>query len=182
MRLLVSLEERKFAVVVDRLAALIHQELVERGHLHQFLDNLGAIQDKPGPGSALLLQQVPETLTQQSVELHNIRDEPQRRLASDNSDVQHEQNCPAQPVLPTATAASTNHSIAAAAQLLEVELSQHLTANSSNANAGACIDAAHAPSVLDAAVAAYKQEKRLLWKVGCSTPVVSSARGSLLCM
>lgn len=169
-------------MVDDRLAALIHQELVERGHLTHFLDNLGVLQDEPGPGSALLLQKVPETLTQQAVELYTSEDESHRDLAPDNSDAQHMQNCPAQPILPTAMAASTNQSIAAATQSLEVELSQHLTANANNVDAGACIATAHAPSVLDAAVAAYKQEKRQLWKVGCSTPVVSRARGSLLCM
>lgn len=174
--------KRKVTVVDDRLAALIHQELVERGHLTHFLDNLGVIQDEPGPGSALLLQQVPERLTQQAVELYTSGAESHRDLAPDNSDAQHVQTYLAQPILPTAIAASANQSIAAATQSLEVELSQHSTANSNNADTGACIAAAHAPSVLDAAVAAYKQEKRQLWKVGCSTPLINRARVVLLCM
>ena len=160
----------------DRFADLIHQELIERGHFTHFLDNLGVIQDEPGPGSALLLQQVPE-----AVEMYTSG-EPHRDLAPDSNVAQHVHNCPAQPSLPTALAASPTYSIAAATQSLEVELSQHLTAHSNYSAAGACIAAAHAPSVLDAAVAAYKQEKRQLWKVGCSTPVVSRARGSLLCI
>ena len=182
VRLLFSSVKRKVIVVDDRLAALIHQELVERGHLAHFLHNLRVIQDEAGSGSALLLQQVPETLTQQAVKLYTSGDESHTDLALDNDDAQHVQSCPVQPILPTATAASTNHSIAASTQSLEVELSQHLTANSNNADAGACITAVHAPSVLDAAVAAYKQEKRQLWKVDCSTPVLSHATGSLLCM
>lgn len=168
MRLLASLDEHKFFVVDDRLAALIHQELVERGHLNQFLDSIGLIQDEPGPESTPLLQRVHETHSQQAVEVRTSTDDSQRDLAADSGYAQHTHDDAAQPDLPTATANIIDHSTAAATETLEVEASQHLTANANNA--GASIAIPHASSVLDAAVAAYKQEKRQLWKVGCSTP------------
>ena len=151
----------RFVFVYDRLAALIHQELVERGHLNQFLGNLGALQDETGPKPALLLSQVPEALTQQAKEWQNGSDGSQIGLAADNICPQHEHKYQAQLDLSTATASIANHSKAADTEVFIAEPSLDLN----NGDAGDSCAEPQALSVLDAAVAAYKREKRRLWKV-----------------
>lgn len=146
----------------DRLADLIHQELVERGHLSQFLGNLGVLQDETGPKPALPLQQVPETLTPLAKEWQTRNDELQIDLAANGIGPQQEHNYQAQLDLSTATATSAYHSKAADTENCEA---QHLIATINGSDAGDSLVAPQASSVLDAAVAAYKQEKRRLWKV-----------------
>ena len=141
---------------------MIHQELVERGHLSHFLGNLGVLQDETGPKPALLLQQVPETLTQQAKEWQTSNDELQTDLAADDIGPQQEHNYQAQLDFSTATAVSTYRSKAADTETCETE---HLVATINSGVAGDSFVAQQASSVLDAAVAAYKQEKRRLWKV-----------------
>lgn len=152
-------------VVGDRLAALIHQELVERGHLDQFLGNLGVLQDETGPEPSLLLQQVPDTLIQQAKEWQTSSGGLQISLAADHTGSQHEHNYQAQLDLCTATATDAKHSKAADTETCEAEPTGHLVASIYNRNAADSCAAPQASSVLEAAVAAYKQEKRLLWKV-----------------
>ena len=163
VRLLSRLEasgEPDVCFVDDRLTALIHQELVERGHLNQFLSNLGVLQDETGLKPALLLQHVPETFTQQAQERQTSSDRPPIDLAPDNIRPKHVHKYQAQLDLFTATASNASHSTAADIETLTAQRSWDLN----NADA---VEVAAPPaiSVLDAAVAAYKQEKRRLWKV-----------------
>lgn len=145
---------------------MIHQELAERGHLNQFLDNLGALEDRNGPSAALLLQpQSSEIHTDQATDLETGRDESLLGFTDDSIVSQHVHKPQAESATATATGSNANASITANTETLAVELSQQFIANIIDGDAPARNTASHAPSVLDAAVAAYKQEKRRLWKV-----------------
>ena len=113
----------------------------------------------------MLLQQVPETLTQQAKEWQTSTDGLQTSLAADNTGSQCEHNHQAQIDWCIATAPNAKHSTAADTESCEAEPSWYLVANINNSDAGDSFAAPQASSVLEAAVAAYKQEKRLLWKV-----------------
>ena len=150
---------------IGRLAELIHQELAERGHHNRFLCKLGVFgDDKDSVSGATLNSQSPEDVTHPPDRPGGSED-LLSGFTTNGQAAQLAQDVPSWPATPTAVGTDTNPSMAATPATLEIGLFQPAVTRTHSDDAPACCTASHAPSVLDAAVAAYKQEKRRLWKV-----------------
>ena len=146
---------------IGRLAELIHLELAERGHHNRFLNKLGLFgDDKDSILGATLNSQSHEDVTQ-TTDPPGGREDLLSSFATNGQAAQLAQDVPSRLATPTAVGTDTNPSMVATPATLEIGLFQPAVTRRDSDDA----PASHAPSVLDAAVAAYKQEKRRLWKV-----------------
>ena len=140
---------------------LIYQELTERGHLDRFLDKLCILEDKKACAQTVL----PKAQECQAVLLPSISNTvlPVSEHNSFNAALQ----CASEPQELPAPAEPHHevNSISANADSLAEECPQEAVASMNNHPALVAGVPSGAPSVLDAAIAAYKQEKRQLWKV-----------------
>lgn len=150
----------RVVVNASRLAGLIHQELAERGHLNQFLSKMGVcgVDETSRSGATVS----PSTVTYQVPNPHGGSEDLLTGFAPGGVGTQLAQDPAPQSSTATAIGAICTATNATA---LEVQLSQRVVASIDGDGAPTCT-ATPAPSVLDAAVAAYKQEKQRLWKVG----------------
>lgn len=145
-----------------RLGLLIHQELTERGHLHQFLNKLCVLEDNEACAQAIS----PTAEEIQASETVLLPSNTVLPLSGYNSFIAAHESAPEpQALLATAEAHHEVSSMSANADSLAAECPQDIAASTDNPHARSSGVPSSAPSVLDAAMAAYKQEKRQLWKV-----------------
>ena len=145
-----------------RLATLIQQELAERGQLDQFMDRLCILEDNQAHAEFCLprpqaFQSAPATSLPDSVNTSPPISGPESTVAQQPQAVSPQTSVALAQPADRGFSASTSIVSPATEQCQQIVVSTGSNMRVTEDTAG--------PSVLDAAIAAYKQEMRQLWKV-----------------